>query len=339
MAAMFRVLCGIDFLPGTTDVFSEALALSHGQGGDLTLLNVVSTNRQPHAQAHDEAIALAAMQRMAKDVGVTLRMVARRGVAATSILEVAHGTPFNLVVLGARRRRATTWCRSRSVSASVLRHSHVPVLVVPLAADSQRSSGTFKVVLCPTDLATTPADAVEVDLAVRVARWGRGAVSLLHVFRGVPPESLPPRKRWYFSEWDRRRLLLRAASLRVGTTTSPPRGGPPVWQVVTGKPSAEILRIARELSADIIVMRKTPRGALRRRLFGSTVERVRQHVLCPLLMLPALERALPAAACWPARRDEPEAYELLPAWRARPANIGPRSTTDGYPLGAGVGPS
>jgi nucleotide-binding universal stress UspA family protein len=337
MAPTFRVLCGIDFLPGTTAVFAEALALSRGQGGDLTLLNVVSTSPPPHARAHDEATVLAAMQRMAKDAGVTVRMMARRGGAAVGILDVAHGAPFNLVVLGARRRQAT-WFRSPSVSAGVLRHSHVPVLVVPLPTDSRRSTGTFRVVLCPTDLATTPADALEVDLAVRVARWGRGSVSLLHVYHGVPPESLPPRRRFDFSEWDRRRLLLRAASLRLGTAAFPRRAGPPVWQVTSGTPSAEILRIARDLGADIVVMRKTPRGTLRRRLFGSTVERVRQHVLCPLLVLPALERAVPAAACWPARRDEPAADNPRPAREPGPVTR-PGLPIDRAPLGAGVGPS
>jgi nucleotide-binding universal stress UspA family protein len=335
---MFRVLCGIDFLSGSTDVFSEALALSHGQGGDLTLLNVVSTRPPRHAQSHDKVMTLAAMQRMAKDAGIALRMVVRCGVAATSILEVAHDAPFNLVVLGARRRSARKWFRGRSVSASVLRHSHVPVLVIPLPADARHPPDTFKIVLCPTDLATTPADAIEVDLAVRVARWGQGSVSLLHVFHGMPPESLPPRRRSYFSEWDRRRLLLRAASLRVSTTAFPPRIGPPVWQVVSGTPAAAILRIARDLNADVIVMRKTLRGTLRRRLCGSTIARVRQHVRCPLLVLPELERGLPAAACWPARRDELEAYTRPPTWPPRPAIIEPAST-DGYPLGAGVGSS
>lgn len=338
MAVSFRALCGIDFLRGSKDLFGEALALSQGHGGGLTVLNVTA-GRQSDAQTRDSEIALAAMHQMAENAGVQLRVILRHGVAASVILEVAHGNRFDLVVLGARQRSRTKWPPTLSVSANVVRRSRAPVLVVPIATDVRRTSATFKVVLCPTDLATTPANAVEIDLAMRVARWGQGHVSLLHVFHGESSQHLPRHKRWYFSEWDRRCLLLRAASLRLGMATSPADNvGLPVYQAVTGRPSVEILRTASDLGADIIVMRNTRRGPIRRGVFGSTVERVRQHAVCPVLVLPAAGRALPAASCWPTRRDEPGGQERMLRDRVRVGDVASMTATEEHPVETGVEP-
>jgi nucleotide-binding universal stress UspA family protein len=53
--------------------------------------------------------------------------------------------------------------------------------------------------------------------------------------------------------------------------------------VAQGKPSAEILRIAREETADIIVLGTHGKGLLDRSLFGSTTERVVRKAPCPVL--------------------------------------------------------
>jgi nucleotide-binding universal stress UspA family protein len=53
--------------------------------------------------------------------------------------------------------------------------------------------------------------------------------------------------------------------------------------VVQGKPSAEILRIAREREVDMIVLGAHGRGVLDQALFGSTTERVVRKAPCPVL--------------------------------------------------------
>ena len=51
-------------------------------------------------------------------------------------------------------------------------------------------------------------------------------------------------------------------------------------RVVTGTPSDEIVRIADEARADLIVMGVTSRGAIGRRLIGSTAARVMRRAGC-----------------------------------------------------------
>jgi nucleotide-binding universal stress UspA family protein len=53
--------------------------------------------------------------------------------------------------------------------------------------------------------------------------------------------------------------------------------------VAQGKPSAEIVRVAREETVDMIVLGTHGRGMLDKALFGSTTERVVRRAPCPVL--------------------------------------------------------
>ena len=53
--------------------------------------------------------------------------------------------------------------------------------------------------------------------------------------------------------------------------------------VAQGKPSAEIVRIAGEEAADVIVLGTHGKGMLDKALFGSTTERVIRKAPCPVL--------------------------------------------------------
>ncbi len=50
-----------------------------------------------------------------------------------------------------------------------------------------------------------------------------------------------------------------------------------------GKPSEEILRVAREVEADLIVLGTHPHHPLRRRLLGATADKVVDHADCAVL--------------------------------------------------------
>jgi len=54
-------------------------------------------------------------------------------------------------------------------------------------------------------------------------------------------------------------------------------------EVVQGKPSAEIIRFAREGDVDMIVLGTHGKGMLDQALFGSTTERVVRRAPCPVL--------------------------------------------------------
>jgi nucleotide-binding universal stress UspA family protein len=57
-------------------------------------------------------------------------------------------------------------------------------------------------------------------------------------------------------------------------------------RVVSGTPATEIVRIASEIEADLIVIGVTSRGAIGRKLIGSTAARVIRTAGRPLLAVP-----------------------------------------------------
>jgi nucleotide-binding universal stress UspA family protein len=58
--------------------------------------------------------------------------------------------------------------------------------------------------------------------------------------------------------------------------------------VTRGKPHREILRVATERQADLIVLGVHGRNAFDRAVFGSTTEQVVRRATCPVLAVPAL---------------------------------------------------
>jgi len=66
------------------------------------------------------------------------------------------------------------------------------------------------------------------------------------------------------------------------------------FRVAVGKPATEILRWARLVSADLMVMSSHGRSGMRRRFFGSTTERVLRETTVPVLIPPG--HAAPATS-------------------------------------------
>jgi nucleotide-binding universal stress UspA family protein len=73
-----------------------------------------------------------------------------------------------------------------------------------------------------------------------------------------------------------------------GETVAPTGRLAPVleYRVESGKPAVEILRVARELGADLIVMGSHGRTGVRKMFFGSTTERVLRETSIPVLVTP-----------------------------------------------------
>jgi len=56
--------------------------------------------------------------------------------------------------------------------------------------------------------------------------------------------------------------------------------------VATGKPATEILRVAHDTAADLVVMSSRGRSGIRKAFFGSTTERVLRETTIPVLITP-----------------------------------------------------
>jgi nucleotide-binding universal stress UspA family protein len=137
-------------------------------------------------------------------------------------------------------------------------------------------------VLCPIDFSAVSTAVLEQALRV-VDPTGR--LTVVHVVPNLDPMS---RHAYHLSGPDYGPLLKRDAwqrlqelflsELRAATNLRA--------RVVSGTPAEQIARVSREIDADLIVMGVTARGAIGRRLLGSTAVRVMRSAGRPLLAVP-----------------------------------------------------
>jgi nucleotide-binding universal stress UspA family protein len=140
----------------------------------------------------------------------------------------------------------------------------------------------IRTILCPLDVAEPCEPAFH--LACALARDQGARVVVLHVYpppccHGDVVAQRPPDSGRDTLEHLLRRY--RAAGLSGGVQ----------HRLEEGEPIREILRVAREIPADLIVMGTHGRGGLPRLLLGSVAENVLRAAPCPVLMvkMPALE--------------------------------------------------
>jgi nucleotide-binding universal stress UspA family protein len=136
-------------------------------------------------------------------------------------------------------------------------------------------------ILVPTDFSDSARHAFTYGLSF--AREYKAQLLLLHVVEVVPvgyaSDLFPVPMAAVFQEvagYARGELaLLRAAAAEKGVSARE--------LVAQGKPSAEIVRVAREEVVDMIVLGTHGKGVLDKALFGSTTERVVRRAPCPVL--------------------------------------------------------
>ncbi len=238
---------------------------------------------------------IAALRQAAEAAGVSLRVSVQAGDPAGVIMLHANARPFDLVIVGTHQRIGTGRLREGSVAERVIQRVKSPVLIVP-AVGNQAGKVTvspFRRVVCATDF--EPASNAALAMALPIAQKAGSRLTLIHVINGVSPESAS-RYAWHFKVPEYHRLLAASAwrRLQESIPVEARKSASVHARVVTGTLSDEIVRIADEARADLIVMGVTSRGATGRRLMGSTAARVMRRAGCAVLAVPEshLERVL-----------------------------------------------
>lgn len=136
-------------------------------------------------------------------------------------------------------------------------------------------------ILVPTDFSESARHAL--TYAISFAREYAAEVTLLHVVEDVAvsyaSDLFPVPMAEVFNEisaYARKELGALASEVRA-------RGVEVREVLVQGKPAAEILRVAREETFDMIILGTHGKGVLDQALFGSTTERVVRKAPCPVL--------------------------------------------------------
>src|SRR5215216_1479242 len=274
----------------------SAAELADETGSELHVVHVLAllidtqdpSSFQPEVRRQLEERARARVDELVGRIGAQGGEVAgshpRVGRPDAEIIDQAEEISAGLIVIGSRGigpiRRALTG----SVSDSVVRHAHCPVMVVRGEA-----------VVFPTKILLATDGSEEATLASSTAAdLARSTGSELHVVYVEPATYVYEMAEWEASRADMRDELERAAGEMAGSRLEEQleKMGEIGAQISgtharVGFPDAEIVRLAGKLGAGLIVLGSRGRGPLRRALMGSVSDSVVRHAHCPILVVRA----------------------------------------------------
>ncbi len=287
-----RILCPTDFTAASRAALQTAVNLARPVAGTVRIMHVVPipvpvgggmAYLTPPAGLGAEARAaliddLRRFAEPAAAAGLETLLLLREGDAPHEILDDLERSPADLVVMGRGRRGALERLVLGSVTERVTRRSPVPVLVVdePVRALGRRR------VLCAVELDAASTGTLACAHALTTALGGE--LTVLHVVR--EPEDEPwARTGFEIAEYGRLRLrdeeeLLSDLAGRVDTGIE--------RRIVRGSPRQRIAEIAREISADVVVVGCHGRGVFGVPALGSTVRTLLHECAGAVLVVPSL---------------------------------------------------
>jgi nucleotide-binding universal stress UspA family protein len=204
-----------------------------------------------------------------------------------AIVGLAEEIGAGLVAVGSRGRGGIRRALMGSVSDSVVRHAHCPVLVV---RDGESEGGYLPGrILLAVDGSEEASTAAQT--AVELADRTDSELHVVHVGE-VRPVSHPER-RGYLARYEQlqeeaRRLLEKQMDeiKSAGGTVSRAH-------LRMGRPDEEIVVLGEEIGAGLIVTGSRGLGGMRRALMGSASDSIVRHAHCPVLVVrPEKEQAI-----------------------------------------------
>ena len=286
MKQLRRVMTAVDFSEPARAAFDYALGLSRANAAELTVVHAVPTDRSFRWDALQRIALVAALRRAAEAAGVRLKVSVQNGDPAGVILLHARARRPDLIVLGTNERSGLARLRLGSVAEAVALRAEQPVLIVPASATEKADDASFNSILVAVDFSA--GSIASVEMALSIAKKN-SRVTLAHVVPGVTPVTAS-RYMYRLMEPEYQRLLARDAWRRMPELMPANAKTKVHARVVTGDAATEIGRVASKVNADLIIVGVTPRGAIGRRIFGSTAARIIRIAGRPVLAIPGLVR-------------------------------------------------
>lgn len=305
MIEIRRILCPTDFSEFSRHALDRALAIATLYHSTITLLHVcpltagaiyspgIGVAPTSLLTVEDRDAALAAMRQFAEtEVGpdASIGFAIAEGSPANEILDRARTQASDLLVMGTHGRSGFERFLLGSVTEKVLRKAPCPVLTVPprVADVVPTPAARLKNIVCPVDFSDSSAEAL--NYAISLANESGGRLTVVHVIE-MPPELPIEEHETIFSsprslpEYVVMAKADRSGRLKEMITNAGGAEGSISIVLATGKAYREILRIAAEQSADLIVVGIHGRGAADVFFLGSTTQHVVRQATCPVLTI------------------------------------------------------
>ena len=304
MPDLKRILCPIDFSAVSVRALAYAMLMAKRYGAKLRVIHVMAIWPPSPAStvaadtremaAHD--LTAAVERAWVKDVDVSTALIESAD-PARCIIEAADAFGADLVVTGSHGRIGVERVVLGSVVESLLHRIHRLVLALPSHVEPSlldQPSG-FSRIVCAIDFSEASVNASRYALAI--AAQGAARLTLLHVIE-VPPELRHHPEPPDFNV-DRIRAEAEAECLTRLRTLIPDHARECCTietAVLEGGVSRQLLRMASDRAADLIVLGVHGRNAFNLAFFGSNSKDVVRQAHCPVLIVPVWQQASMSAA-------------------------------------------
>src|SRR5688572_7310598 len=234
---------------------------------------------EPDATREQALRELERFAKPARETGLGVDLVVRAGRITDEIVDLASELPADLLVMGTHGRGGFKRWALGSVTEKILREAPCPVLTVSHQQETRVGPVPFKRVLCATDFSPSAGSALR--YALKLTQEAQGHLILLNVVEDMPVRQTR-RRSTAESSVVGRELMNEAWSRLRAAVPSDARNWCHTEEIVTrGRAPEEIVRIAREGEADVVVMGVHGRSALDLMMFGSTTHHVVRVASCP----------------------------------------------------------
>lgn len=292
-----RILCPVDLSEISRHAIDHAVLLAGWYEASITALHVHNPVVFPvpgldmsgfdDSQAKIDEFSqvredVAARFREAKALDIDLDVIVESGSPECQILTRERSLPADLIVMGTHGTGGFQHLVLGSVAEKVLRKATGPVLTVPPRARAT-SRLPFKQLLCPVDFSDSSLAAL--TFAFSLAQEGDAELTIVHVLEWTAEDEPLAARHFSVPEYLQDRERDAVVKLRGLVPSTVSEWCHPTTRIAHGKPYREILGIATEEGADLIVMGVHGRNALDLMLFGSTTNQVVRRATCPVLTL------------------------------------------------------
>ena len=299
MLPLNRVLCPIDFSECSRHALDHAAAVARQYGSTIAALIVVPP-ATPIIPAGDlgpyplYVISDEDVMRLRKElekfvansaVHVPFTTNVVEGNVVSWIVRRASELPADLIVMGTHGRSGFERLLLGSVTERVLMKSPCPVLTVPPHAPAAASSGAvFSRILCAIDFSAASTKALGV--AASLARDSGVRLSVAHVLERFPIYEPVMMGGPGTPEHDRVASEVAHTCIQAEIPDAIRRTTDITQLVAEGKAYREILQLAKDIRAELIVM-GAHGSSPGHHGFGSTTNQVVRRATCPVLIVPA----------------------------------------------------
>lgn len=287
--AFKKLLCPIDFSPGSQQALMVATEIARETGAELVIAHAWHLPARAFAgeypipdhmiqQMLDEAGG--ALDKAAKPVAeVVPRVTSRllRGLPWEQICGAARGdSAIDAIVMGTHGRSGVPRVLLGSVTEQVIRHAPCSVLAIR----QQRATLPFRNILCPIDFSEDSRHAIE--RARELVEPGATGIRLMHVIEPTLSYNELSMGENHLAALDHR-----ATHELAGWASDLAKVAPvPVTTAIDiGRPGARILAaLDADPTIDLVIMGSHGRTGIKRMLLGSVAEKVLRHATCPVLI-------------------------------------------------------